>query len=271
MAIICRSVAQTDELRQVGNVPAAIWGMGEQEAIPYHLLVAFQHAGGLVLGAFDGERAVGLAVGFLGTREGKLLHWSHMTGMLPEYQGRGIGSQLKWLQRQLVLEQGYDCIAWTYDPLQRGNAAFNIHRLGCVCNRYRKNVYGEMSDRINMGLTSDRFEVRWWLNSERVLQRTDGPPALPVDIKDIHCALVMLDDKSPGEIHWPDNHHKTLVEIPDNLSVLQQTQPPSVMLWRARTRETFTRLFDEGFMVVDFVSCTQNDEKRYWYVLTREK
>ena len=39
--------------------------------------------------------------------------------------------QLKLAQRQAILDQGLtDWVTWTYDPLYRRNAVFNIHRSG---------------------------------------------------------------------------------------------------------------------------------------------
>ena len=83
-----------------------------------------------------------------------------MAGVLPAWQGQGLGLALKLAQRQAILEQGLtDWVTWTYDPLQRTNAVFNIHRLGAVCNTYKANWYGEMRDGLNAGTPSDRCQV----------------------------------------------------------------------------------------------------------------
>ncbi len=269
MPIEYRPIISPEEIELVADLHGPIWSTDDRDAIPAHLLTAIGHAGGLVLGAFDGDRAVGFVVGFLGIRDGMVLHWSHATGVLPEYQGRGIGSNLKWLQRQLVLAQGYDCIAWTYDPLQRGNASLNIRRLGCVCNRYHDNFYGTMHDGLNTGLPSDRFEVRWWLNHERVrLRQYTLPP--PPDIANAHCVLSQVDDGSPGPIRWPVGAAHVLVEIPASINHLKETQPDKALRWRLQTRQVFTRLFAEGFVVTDFVSQEAGGQKRCWYLLASD-
>lgn len=265
MSLQYRDLITPDEFQQAVDLQKPIWDMDDREAVPYHVLIAMQHGGGVVLGAFDGDRLIGFSAGFLASREGKLLHWSHITGVLPTYQGRGVGSALKWRQRQAVLARGLNCIGWTYDPLQRGNAAFNLHRLGCVCQHYHADFYGEMKDRLNLGLPSDRFEVRWWLESERVLQRLQSPPS-PVDLGDAHHALAMLPDGAPDEIEWPVGETLTLVEIPGDINTLKRDDPGLAYRWRMRTREAFVGLFEAGFVAVDFASY----QGHHWYVLRRE-
>ncbi len=266
MTIQYRAIQTAAEIEQAVAIHEAIWSVGERDSIPAHLIRAVQHAGGLVLGAFDGELLVGFSLGFIGKRGEQILHWSHITGVTPAYQGRGIGSGLKWLQRRLVLEQGLDCMAWTFDPLQRGNAKFNMRRLGCVCSLYCVNLYGELEDSLNAGLPTDRFEVRWWLASERVRQReASGPPA--VDITGIHRTLPCTADGVPGDVCWPVGQERTLVEIPDNINELRASRPDQALQWRLRTREVFTRLFEEGFWVTDFVSQREGSRVRHGYVL----
>lgn len=265
MSLQYRDLITSDEFQQAVDIQKPIWDMDDREVVPYHVLIAMQYGGGVVLGAFDGDRLIGFSAGFLALREDTLLLWSHITGVLPAYQGRGIGSALKWQQRQAVLARDLDCIGWTYDPLQRGNAAFNLRRLGCVCQHYHADFYGEMRDRLNVGLPSDRFEVRWWLESARVLQRLQSPPP-PVDPGNAHRALSMLPDGAPGEINWPDWEALTLVEIPGDINGLKRDSPDLAYRWRMRTREAFTGLFQAGFVAVDVVSY----QARHWYVLQRD-
>ncbi len=87
---------------------------------------------------------------------------------------------LSWRSVRHVLAQGIDLITWTFDPLETRNATLNFHKLGAVCNTYFPNLYGDMRDGLNAGLPSDRFQVDWWIASERVAQRLAGePPSTP--------------------------------------------------------------------------------------------
>ena len=66
----------------------------------------------------------------------------HMTGVLPEYQNRGIGRQVKLAQRDDALSRGMNLIEWTFDPVEVLNAHFNRARLGAIMREYLPNLYG---------------------------------------------------------------------------------------------------------------------------------
>jgi predicted GNAT superfamily acetyltransferase len=179
--ITVRTVGDVAGSRMIQEVERRTWGAEETDILPTHILVTLAKNGGLVLGAFalDGPAAtggmVGFVVGWLGTTPAsatappRIKHCSHIAGVLPEWQGRGIGRQLKLAQRQAVLEQGITAhVTWTYDPLYRTNGAFNLHRLGAVSTTYIRNIYGEMTDALNAGVPTDRCQVDWYLGSPRV-------------------------------------------------------------------------------------------------------
>ncbi|HSN73476.1 MAG TPA: GNAT family N-acetyltransferase, partial [Anaerolineae bacterium] len=161
-----------DEIHAVEQLQRDAWGVPDLEIVPLHMLITPPRNGGLLLGAYDGERLVGFVFGFLGlTADGRLKHCSHMAGVHPDYRDQGVGYQLKLAQRGHVLAQGIDLITWTFDPLETRNAGLNFHKLGAVCNTYLRNLYGEMHDVLNAGLPSDRFQVDWWVGSQRVAER----------------------------------------------------------------------------------------------------
>ena len=112
----------------------------------------------------------------------RLIHASHMAGVHPEFRDSGQGYLLKRAQWQMVRQQGVERITWTYDPLQSRNAKLNIAKLGAVCNTYIPNYYGQMRDGLNIGMPSDRFQVDWWVNSNRVQQRLSWPKPPRLDL-----------------------------------------------------------------------------------------
>ena len=65
-------------------------------------------------------------------------------------------------------------MAWTFDPLQAGNANFNFNRLGTTARIYSVNHYGDMQDGINAGMASDRLEAQWQLDSPHVIALAEG-------------------------------------------------------------------------------------------------
>jgi len=265
MPIDYRPIIAANEIEQMVDLHGQIWGAGDRDAIPAHVLHAIRHTGGLLLGAFAGAQPVGFALAFPALSDGKLLLWSHATGVLPAYQGRGIGRQLKWLQRAWALEQGYDCIGWTYDPLQAPNARFNIALLGCTCDRYLDDFYGEVDDALNKGLPTDRFEVRWWLNSERVQSCAAGIP-VQASLEGAQQVLAQAASGEPGPMVWPVDEERVAVEIPASINHLRSQGLAQALAWRMATRQVFHALFSAGYVVDGFVR-SQDVPVRCWYIL----
>lgn len=119
---------------------------------------------------------LGATLGFLGWNEGVHLH-SHMNAVSPHARGHGIGLALKLRQRAIALAHGVDEIRWTFDPLIRRNARMNLVRLGAEVAAYLPEFYGVIGDAITGADRSDRFEVRWRLDSARVTRALAGEPA----------------------------------------------------------------------------------------------
>src|SRR5437879_3769300 len=85
-----------------------------------------------------------------------------------------LGLLLKKRQRDLVLKEGIDLVKWTFDPLQAGNAYFNIRKLGAIAREYHRDLYGRMPDSLNKFMISDRFEAEWWIRTRRVNNMLHG-------------------------------------------------------------------------------------------------
>ena len=139
------------------------------------LLVTTAVLGTTVLVATAEGKQVGATLGFLGWSEGVHLH-SHMAAVVPWRRSGGVGYALKLHQRAVCLEHGVSEVRWTFDPLIRRNAHFNIVKLGAEVIRFLPDFYGRLDDVINTGDSSDRFEVRWRLESRRVLRALAGRP-----------------------------------------------------------------------------------------------
>lgn len=164
MAIEYRVCTENPEFEQVTDMEILVWGMGERDVVSPHTLHVLTHAGGNVMGAFDGEQMIGCTVAFA-MREPKRL-WSHFAAVHPDYQGQKIGYTLKQKQREWALAQGLERMSWTFDPAMRRNAHFNFHLLHVQSNTYHVNFYGEMGDDINRGIASDRMEAMWFLTQK---------------------------------------------------------------------------------------------------------
>src|SRR5438094_6629990 len=78
------------------RVQESAWGQDVSSTIPAHLLIAAQHHGGLVLGAYDGRRMVGVLFGITALDNGRPYHYSHIAGVAISYQSKGVGSSSNW-------------------------------------------------------------------------------------------------------------------------------------------------------------------------------
>ncbi len=258
-----RVLTQPQELKPLPKLEAAIWGQDMSETVPTHMTIQVVHNGGVVIGAYDEAEIVGFAFAMPYQRGEILALWSLMAGVLPQYQGRGIGFGLKLQQRAWALEHGYESIHWTFDPLQRGNAKFNMYRLGAIANRYHVNYYGEMHDAINAGLPSDRLEADWFLNDASVQHIAEGqtPPQPPYP--DVWLVKSDEDDKPKVCLTEFGGKKVYAVEVPDQLATLKQQAPDKALAWRLAQREAFIAAFEHGLIVCGF----RQDEERAWFVL----
>lgn len=295
-------IERFDELVAIEELQRLVWPGDETEVVPAHLLIAAVHHGGVLIGAYlkEGDRLtsqlVGFVFGFPGlyvTADGpRPMHYSHMLAVHPNYRDLGLGFKLKRAQWQMVRKQGLDRIVWTYDPLQSRNAYLNVARLGAVCNVYLNEFYGEMTDGLNVGLPSDRFQVDWWVNSQRVNRRLSRQSRKPLDLAHFLSAGAQIinpssltEDGLPhptspdanylDEISTVPKEEKTngsrpaliLLEIPPNITSLKEKDMHLAIEWRFHTRTLFAALFAAGYLVTDFIHLP-GSLPRSFYVLS---
>jgi predicted GNAT superfamily acetyltransferase len=229
-----------------------------------------------LLAAFDGAKMVGFVFGFLGMesedKPRQLKHCSHMLAVLPAYRARGLALELKKAQREYLLAQGLELATWTYDPLQAVNAALNLARLGGLVRRYLRDAYGEMSDALNAGVASDRFEVEWWLDSPRVRAqlarpdagsaRAEGQLIYRVEFGAHDLPRIAAESECAAKV--------CRVEIPADFNLIKARDLSLARAWRTQTRATFERAFASGYRAVDVANWQDaRGRRRAAYVLER--
>ncbi len=236
-----RILHSVEELKQVEQLEMVIWGLNPIDTVSVYVMHAAVLNGGVALGAFDGERMVGMGYGFAAKRGAEVFLWSHMTGVLREYQSTGIGYKLKQMQRRWALDNGYEVIRWTYDPLQRGNAHFNIALLGTMATVYHENFYGDMDDDINRGLPSDRTEAEWNLREPRGKLFEGNLPTSLIDVPDNGNPQLSL---TSG---WDQQSY--FVPLPRKLLILEREQR---LAWRMAVRGALQGAFAQGYLITSF-------------------
>jgi predicted GNAT superfamily acetyltransferase len=222
-----RPLATIEEMRQAAALIDRIWG--EERVVMPALLRALSAHGNPVYGAWRGGELVGAQLGFMGiTEEGPILH-SHITGVAPGQEHRGVGFVLKLAQRQWCLDHGVDLVTWTFDPMIARNAYFNLVKLGATADRFHRDYYGEMEDAFNVGERSDRLEVRWEVRSPRVETALAGG----------------ADDAEPDP-------EAILVRCPEDYLALRERDPEEARRWRDRLADELEEAFAADYVATGF-------------------
>jgi len=152
-----------------------------------------------------------------------------MLGVRADHRNTGLGRALKMFQRDIALQQGFELIEWTFDPLEIKNAYLNIEKLGAIARRYTVNQYGITYSPLQGGLPTDRLIAEWWINSRRMNSTLDTGR---------HPAITVSETiEVPKEIYeW-----KSTPELRSKAAEVQ-----------TRNREKFQSAFSRGLAVVGY-------------------
>jgi predicted GNAT superfamily acetyltransferase len=238
------------------------------------LLRAMTKAGNYATGAYDAASGalLGACVGFFGPPSRAELH-SHIAGVVPAGLGRSVGFALKVHQRAWCLHRDVRVIAWTYDPLIRRNAYFNLVKLGARPVEYLRNFYGVMDDVINGGTETDRMLVHWDLRSVAASDASAGKPR-PASFagERERGAVVALSGDGDG-LPVPGlplaggpltRAPRLLVGVPADIEAIRVAEPARAAAWRAALRDVLSPLLTGGAHVTGF-------DRSGWYVVSMER
>jgi predicted GNAT superfamily acetyltransferase len=268
-----RDLVSLSDFAAVVELERVIWGPGYDEVVPVPILAVTVKRGGILIGAFDGDRMIGFVYSLPGIKHGKPAQWSHMLGVLDEFRNAGAGRELKLLQRERTLAMGLDLIEWTYDPMQAMNAHLNFAKLGVVVEEYEENVYGESSSPLHRGNPTDRFVAEWWVREPHVERRIAPAGRLTLRTSELADAQPVNRVAPAGQ--WLESvdvdlsldARRLLVEIPIGFTDMLARNPELALAWRVCTRAIFTTYFDRGYKAVDFM--LDRAARRGTYLLTR--
>ncbi|MFB9835115.1 GNAT family N-acetyltransferase [Actinoallomurus acaciae] len=247
-----REIEATHELEAVSRLLSAIWNRdASTPQLTVELLKALSKTGNYVAGIFLDGRLVGAAVAFFAAPTRTSLH-SHIAGISDDSQARSVGYALKQHQRAWALSRDISKITWTFDPLVRRNAYFNIGKLGARAVEYLPNFYGEMQDQVNAGDQSDRLLVEWDLLADDVVSACDAPPA---GVRDRlpHRTDPVLDIAPDGAPRRHDWHGPlAVVAVPPDIERLRASRSPLATDWRLAVRDVLGGAMAGGARIVGF-------------------
>jgi predicted GNAT superfamily acetyltransferase len=254
-----------EDMLELERLFAAVWERPDEPPIGSDLMRALAHSGNYVVGAHEGSRLVGGLVGWLGGSPPHEVHMhSHILGVVANVQARGLGFELKQHQRRWCLDRGIKVVEWTFDPLVRRNAHFNLTKLGAEARHYLVNFYGPMIDGLNAGEESDRLLIQWRLDSAQVEAAAGGSspdPAVDQLIRD--GATIVLSVGASGEpITGSPSSDVLLCQVPEDIVAVRRGDPGLAHSWRLASRRALSAAFDAGYGV-------SGATRTGWYVLVK--
>lgn len=218
------TVTTRAECEMAGRLFDQVWGMVGM--VPNEVIIATVHAGGYASLAWRHGEVVGASWAFLGAHDDEHTLHSHVTGVLTTHGSHGVGEALKRHQWHWADERQLDAITWTFDPLVRRNAHFNLVKLGATVTEYHEDFYGNISDGLNHGEHTDRLIVRWQVR---------GCGGVP-----------------------PVGHHidtcDWAIETPDDIEAMRVADRDSAHQWRTRQRADLRKVFGGRWRIAGFMS-----------------
>lgn len=233
-----RLLVEPSELEDAQKVFDEVWPSSDGSTqLPRNLMRAIVHAGGYCSAAYRDGLPIGAAFGFAGRHQAAdgwhtHLH-SHMAGALEQYRNKNIGTALKLHQRVWAKQVGLETIVWTFDPLVRRNARFNLVKLGVEVDGFEPNHYGEMDDGINSGDATDRLFAWWWVDSDRV------DAALAGELGTLDPAAMLAAGRDIRE-----------VKLPEDIVAIRAADLAAAQQWRLRVREELQSAFAGGYRII---------------------
>ena len=270
-----KQLSSVEDMKAMQKVEQMVW---EKNPASINDTVAAIRNGGIAIGAYIGGEMVGFVFAFPGYKNRMVYLHSHKMGVNPNYRKLGIGRKLKEMELKVANDIGYSLIDWTFDPLEGTNAYLNLHRLHAIAAHYIENCYGQMADKLNYGLPTDRFTAEWWIASNhvnkeqpwlskikfdenKVLLHTDiNKEGLPIIISE-NCEHNIADRKTDNEI-W-------FLPIPGNFQQIKKVDAELAKSWRLGTRSIFKMLINEGYAAVDILRIS--GYAVYFYVFVKKE
>jgi predicted GNAT superfamily acetyltransferase len=238
---------QLTSVQEIDQATRLLWKVWDarsdterSEVMNASALRALAFSGNYVFGAYYQEKLVGCSVGFFGCEPGGshkpgILH-SHIVGVDPSVQNRGVGFEIKKHQRDWARAKGLTTIEWTFDPLVRRNAHVNLCKLAATVVSYEPDFYGALNDGINTNEHTDRLVVRWRLDDPAVAAAVDrGASDRVADL-------------------YRDHSDAKRIQVPRDIEALRRETPQEAEECRHRVRSQFRTFLKSGYEVVGLTS-----------------
>lgn len=129
-------------------------------------------------------------------------------------------------------------VTWTFDPLVRRNAWFNLAKLGVEVDEYLVDFYGRMDDGVNDGDESDRMLAVW-----PVHDRPAGQAHGPGHREPVTGSAAVEEVDGRPVVHEVGEADVVTVATPADVESLRRADPGLARAWRMAVREAVVPRF----------------------------
>jgi predicted GNAT superfamily acetyltransferase len=277
--ILIRDLESLEDFAQAEEIEREVWTLADIDVMPTLLAIAMKAAGSIWVGAFDGKRMVGFALGFPALEHSKLSIHSHSLGVLEAYRQFDVGFQLKLAQRERALALRISDMSWTFDPLQSRNAHLNFAKLGVICQSYRPDFYGSGSSSALHQNGTDRLWVRWPMATRRVRDRVEkklpeGKGSRAEMLETLQRLLPLVQFRADGAPQRSDlaealGRQRIAIEIPGDIGAVEVQDFGLAQEWRLATRWAFQAALQAGFFVAEYCRMVRGQQGPGAYLLEK--
>lgn len=258
-----RRASNPSEVTAISELLAKIWGTAVAASPgPRNILLAIADTGGYVAGAWRDGNVIGASFGVTYLDADVAGLRSQVTGAA--ITGVGVGTALKRHQMMWAASVGLDRITWTFDPLVRRNAHFNLNTLGARVVRFVPDFYGALDDGFSGSDETDRCVVRWDVTDRPTPLREHSPRGPDADI-------VLVDRNGrrgdPIDHSLMASNTGLLIATPDDITKLRRSDPVGVARWRSSLRTAFVEALELGLVAYEL---TPGGAYRFRAPVTRE-
>lgn len=283
MTITYRRITEEADIRQCVGVQVAAWDMDPIEVMPHHFFTSVVKIGGLMVGAFDGDRMVGFIYSLpsLMFNLDRATHEMDMLAVLPEHQRTGIA----WAIFEAYVEElALHCqefnyiplISGTFDPFLGQNAHLYIRKLGSIIYKFVPNMYGEIKSGIYAGLRTDRFQTILRPLGRHTQARMKGNYSdfdVSFEPTDRMLGDIVFRDGLPhlDAIHTDVDQDVLYMPVPYDIAGLKETDIALARDWQHRAAEVFSHYLTHEWVITDFLRQQTTEGDRYnVYVFRRD-
>jgi len=265
MTIAARNLHSIEDLRSAVTLQQTI--LEDRALAVWQLpqLIHVQQSGGLLLGAGEADPQPtgsldGILIDLRSEVDGYSARHTVAWGVSPPLRNRGIGTNLRTIERRTLQRSNVDLVHWDTDPLRSIELHIALNKLGGILTGYERDMLGSTRDARAPGLATDRVRCEWWIDAPRVISVLDQGYVLPHHNISLHemeilTKTTILPSSMRGIIECAQQPtaNYVLVEIPEDLDDLQARDHDAAIQWRLRSRDPVEQLFQLGYLGVGLI------------------